>query len=699
MSQPTRTKTPHILAILPAVIPTATIYILRPLQAMAERGEIHFTFITEEKSTLRQIHSCDLIVFCRNDNSDFLGNLQEALRWGIPTVYDIDDNFWELPENLWIGKYYRAGRRLETIETYLRNVTLVRAFSKRLQERVSALYNHSVELTTPCIDLSLMPTEPAPRRDQAIHLVYATSKTYADPLCQLFLPALQNLLAAYPEQLQAHFYGGVPSELLRYPNARWQPVDYEYASYLANLGAAGFDIGLAPLMNHPFYNSKTDTKFRDYGAAWITGIYSETETYASVQHQVTGLKVRGSDEWENAILLLMNSPVLQASIRLKAHDYVTENYRQQLMENNWRNLCQRLIPSPNLPRRLIFSLSSHDRGEINMNSIAPGFSSLSDQEQIKTLMENISMLREELQEQEVISLQRSGERDQALFAFDSMQKDYREQASRVESLLQKLDEMEAKAQELSRNCEIYENQISSLEKELASLIAENNELLQKMETAHLSSISQQLQQTIEEQGKQIQEILIRKEREKHMSIRAAAELDQFRKRKVIRWITRLFDRSSLADVLGPAYANMIDDSKTINPSLKGYVLQPGENLQGVPFIAYRLNVARAGLSLIEIAPILDCLHSEGQVGIELISPIGKIIFQVSVPASEALENQPLKLHFAPLPSSPGLYELRVFARELQSPLRIFEWRRYSLGGFGKISRLPFIGIGFNNLEG
>lgn len=660
-------KRPHILAAISAVIPTTIIYILRPLQAMAERGEIEFTFISQDKVTPRMVHSSDIIVFSRNDNYKFLNILQEAHAFGIPTVYDIDDSFWDLPTDIWIGKYYRSGRRIETIEHYLKNVSLVRAFSKRLYQKVAKDYTRSVILATPCIDFSLTPTQPIPRQDQILRMVYATGRTYDDPLYPIFLPAVQRLLTAYPDRLEMYFYGGIPPELLGFRNAHWMPVEYDYAAYLSKLGASRYDIGLAPMLDENFYLSKTDTKFRDYAACWIAGVYSDVEPYASVQDGRTGFKISNeSDAWEAALRKLIMDEDLRTTIQHQAHDYVYEHYRQELMEQDWRKLISRLMHRH--PDRTV--------SEMENIPMEQNTRPLQQDPQIQTLLENLEILRSELQEQEEIAVRMTGERDQILFAFNSQSKDNQELIQEKNQLQAQIDSLQEQIRELRDSQIAAGEELKNKSKEIERLTQTVSELL--------------------EQASVLQQLRIDIEHEHGMAVQRAIELDLMRRRKVIRWIGKLFDRSSLEGLIGSPYQKILDDSRLINPNLNGFLLQPSENLQHMVFLPYSVKLGRINLKSIEIAPILDCTHRQGRIGVELVSPQGQIILNVSVPAKDASETQPLIFHFPPFACEAGTYEVRIFGQELVVPFRVFEWRHYSVLGLGKIQRLPFIGLGFSS---
>jgi|GEM_PF-511549 len=176
--------------------------------------------------------------------------------------------------------------------------------------------------------------------------------------------------------------------------------------------------------------------------------------------------------------------------------------------------------------------------------------------------------------------------------------------------------------------------------------------------------------------------------------RAAAELDQYRGRKIIKVIERLFDRSNLYAGLEKAYHSVLDDSLIFNQNLSGYRLQVSANLQPVPCREYTLNwIVPRRVTSVVIAPVIDAPLTQGFIGVELVAG-GCIIGQQIRPADSIVEREPFIITFDPAVDIPaGGLTVRVFVRDLNAPLRIMEWRCYQGMGI-KLQRKAFCGFGF-----
>ncbi len=118
---------------------------------------------------------------------------------------------------------------------------------------------------------------------------------------------------------------------VKLPNVCYHGLICRYDRYLRRFSRGGYDIGLAPLPDEPYYRSKSNNKFREYGACGIAGIYSQNEVYADcVEHEVSGLLVANeASGWHDAIERLIEDEALRAGIRQRAREFVREHYAQE----------------------------------------------------------------------------------------------------------------------------------------------------------------------------------------------------------------------------------------------------------------------------------------------------------------------------------------------------------------------------------
>ena len=335
-----------ILAVLPGIIPSTIIDVITPLSDLNKSGRITARITVETFVKKRDIEWCDLVVLCRNTHPNIAGWFLQILKLGKPYIYDIDDNFFDIPANTPVGKYHREPSRIRMLREYIKLAQLVRVYSSPMYERVQKQNQNIVMVTAP-IDLRLIQPISKPVERQPVRLVYATSRA-VDHLAGIFKPALMRILEEYQEGIEVHFLGYNPPEFRRYHNVYFQSMMFDYESYLKAFSSAGYDIGLAPLLNDVFHRSKTNNKFREYGACHIAGIYSNVDVYSScVTNKLTGCLVENtSDAWYEAMSTLIQNADLRLQIKEQAYDFVRKNYSQETFASLWDQQITSILQHP-----------------------------------------------------------------------------------------------------------------------------------------------------------------------------------------------------------------------------------------------------------------------------------------------------------------------------------------------------------------
>lgn len=171
--------------------------------------------------------------------------------------------------------------------------------------------------------------------------------------------------------------------------------------------------------------------------------------------------------------------------------------------------------------------------------------------------------------------------------------------------------------------------------------------------------------------------------------------DKASKLRILKSIVARFRQISLHDDINPAFGQLLENSRAFQ-NVQGFALQPSLNLQDVSFTAYDIEFNRPGLSKIAIAPILDTENRKGIVGIELVSPSNQILLNKVLSLAEINTDMPTEFVFDSIPDTQdGRWQVRVFVRDVQGPVRLFEWRKYSMRGFGRLNTLIFAAFGFD----
>jgi len=249
------------------------------------------------------------------------------------------------------------------------------------------------------------------------------------------------------------------------------------------------------------------------------------------------------------------------------------------------------------------------------------------------------------------------------------------------------------AEELRQALQVQEKELGQVQASLTATQAQAMELGARAEAARQTMAEQEgaltnLQATVADSQKQL--ALFR-----HKGRTVAVELDAFRRRRVTRWLSRFRPGGDQRHEIDAAFQQLKDDSFLFTSNLKRFRLQPSRNLQRVPFLAYPLELGRPNWGGVLLAPILDLPASQGRLGIEIVSPDNTIVVQSLVPFEQIDERVPTRFEFPPIADSDrGRFWLRVFVRDVETPVRVFEWRKHGLGGLGHLQTRAFCGFLF-----
>ncbi|MGH7331332.1 MAG: hypothetical protein ACREKS_01030 [Candidatus Rokuibacteriota bacterium] len=319
-------RPPVVLAVLPQLIPSTLIGVVKPLLALHRQGRIVFDVALESWVSRRRLVGADLVVFCRNTEPWFGAALEATLQRRIPIIYELDDDFFVMPPEAPGGPYHRDPARLAQLERYLRGAALVRVYSEALRARVTAL-NPRVHRVDALVDWDLIPTVPPARSSGPLRIVYPTSRL-EDPVAEIFMADLRRVLEAFRGRVEAWFWGYHPPELAGRPDVHFVDFLQDYDAFYHRFARFGFDIGLAPLPDDEFYRAKSNNKFREYAASRIAGIYSDVVVYRDcVDDGRTGLLVPNVPHgWFTAIGRLIDDGPLRARIQQEAWAYAREQY-------------------------------------------------------------------------------------------------------------------------------------------------------------------------------------------------------------------------------------------------------------------------------------------------------------------------------------------------------------------------------------
>jgi hypothetical protein len=333
---------PRVLAAVPGVFPSTIINVAKPLLRLHEAGAIDLDLSFHFLVRRRQIERADLLVMSHTIDPGHVWMLDCARDAGTPLLYDIDENLLEPPDGEPGLAFHRAPARQAAVRRALSQAALVRTYAPALARYLEPLSSRVVRADGP-VEWQLVPAAPAQRSNGRVHVVYATSRLQ-DGIGSVLAPPLRRVLDEHTN-VDVTIWGPRFAALEGHPRVRFRNFIRDYDRYFALFARAGFDIGLAPMPDELFYQCKTATKFREYAACGIAGIYADTEMYRDcvtdgeagllVSPQPSALCPSDSDPWSAAISRLVQDPALRARIQERALAYARERFATARIEGDW----------------------------------------------------------------------------------------------------------------------------------------------------------------------------------------------------------------------------------------------------------------------------------------------------------------------------------------------------------------------------
>jgi glycosyltransferase involved in cell wall biosynthesis len=331
---------PYKILVLAADIPTTDIDIMRPYSRLEAEGAIVFRVMTADSVSPEDMGWAQLLVIVRDVTADAIRVAQEAReRFVVPVIFSWDDDFFTMPSSLGeLSDYYHAPTTIAALKEMLTKADLVKASTARLAAR-SREYSRNVVQVPYGFDFSqLAGVTPRHRDESTVMIGFFGSFSHVRAL-DIVLSALKRVSVVAPH-VHFQFFGPQSNELTALQNVRFIPYNHSSTESLRDLAALGWDIGLAPLEDNEFNRAKLPTKYRDYGACHIAGVYSKLDPFEAVVIEgQTGLLVDNTEEaWFEAIMSLVTDATKRRNMAAAAHAHVRAELSLDQAVEAWRGL-------------------------------------------------------------------------------------------------------------------------------------------------------------------------------------------------------------------------------------------------------------------------------------------------------------------------------------------------------------------------
>ncbi|MBN7777454.1 glycosyltransferase [Nitratireductor aquimarinus] len=321
--------------------------------SLERAGVLRWRLLQEHSWDLNDIRGADVVIFCRNQSVDAYSAVLLAKHEGKKIIYEVDDNFFEIPLNTSLAEIHRRPIFLHTMRRFFELADVTRVYSAKMAD-LALSFGAKVHHTKAYFDDSIIKDVPIERSSDKIRIAFASGRS-PDPLTEQALEqAIIDIIKTHPKKVEVHYWRS-PSSLLRgYPQVKVNAGTADYNNFIRKFYASGYDIGLAPLLDTVFYQSKTNSKYREYGGCGVAGVYSNVAPYTDcVKSDLNGIIVDNTYiGWRNAILKLVENESLRQSIAANALADVKEKYSYNGFVKDWYKSLQIAINAPSSKPKL-----------------------------------------------------------------------------------------------------------------------------------------------------------------------------------------------------------------------------------------------------------------------------------------------------------------------------------------------------------
>jgi glycosyltransferase involved in cell wall biosynthesis len=257
----------------------------------------------------------DVIVFCRQATAQAYREIYNANKNGILTVFDLDENVWQLDPDSIPYKFWHDEDHLRILERCL-SISQVITTPTIALAKILRRFNPNVYVIPNMLPAEEWRVRRSSRRKKVV-IGWAGSESHFKNLT-ILQSILPQILEEFPH-VEVHLAG-----MWRYPFPphkrikALQAVEMkEYPKLLAK-----FDIALAPLLDSQFNRARSDLKYLEYAAVGLPVIASKVEPFTrAIKHGENGFLASSPKDWLKILRRLITQPDLRKKIGQQAKKF------------------------------------------------------------------------------------------------------------------------------------------------------------------------------------------------------------------------------------------------------------------------------------------------------------------------------------------------------------------------------------------
>jgi len=269
----------------------------------------------------------DVLVLHLTWEPDLLPIVSERIEIGLPTVFEISDNFMALPQNITHELSFSNPLSLATTFQLIQLSDAIQGVSQILLERFSFLHDKRVVFENQIMSLGSCPKAIG----KEISIGWGGSMGHTEDL-KWIAPTIKELCDNH-DQVNFHFMGNNkqfvevfgPDENDRYSYTKPGSLT-EYLNFLETL-----DIGIAPLMASPFNICRSDVKFIEYASRGVVPVLSDIDPYKNhAKNGINSFLFDSPESLKNILEMLINDVSFLQTVKNNAYKQI----KNERMEDN-----------------------------------------------------------------------------------------------------------------------------------------------------------------------------------------------------------------------------------------------------------------------------------------------------------------------------------------------------------------------------
>jgi len=270
-------------------------------------------------------------------------NAQSQLFPDKPFYSEFDDHVFAVNPDLPAVDTYYPGSESENIikEQVVRSTGII--VSTEYLRQVFEKLNPNVWVMPNAIDFSIWDKlkKPKKRTNKRVRIGWAGGGTHDKDL-EFILPVIKKLLNDH-KNIEFHFLGGITPAFQGldrvYSQRKWFSID-KYPQAIKDMD---LDIGIAPLRDNPFNRGKSNLRWLEYSALKVPCVASHVEPFKCIEQDKTGLLAVEPEEWENALVRLINDADLRKHIGEEAYNKVKKDFNAEKWGVKYAEMIKEMI--------------------------------------------------------------------------------------------------------------------------------------------------------------------------------------------------------------------------------------------------------------------------------------------------------------------------------------------------------------------